>query len=171
MRQSRKHTDDNDAAGFQLFRPADLTSLLHAATERMAIGFDRAAAEIGLTDVRDWLVLAALDDGEQRTQAQLGQIVCVDKTTLIAVLDRLEERKLIARTVSSSDRRVRIPRITAAGRRMFAKFATVRDEIEGRALEGVGSEERQLLLTLLARIADRETTEIQDAIVGAATSG
>jgi MarR family transcriptional regulator, organic hydroperoxide resistance regulator len=142
-----------------LFRPVDLAFLLHAATERMAVEFDRAAVDIGLTDVRDWLVLAALDDGPQRTQAQLSQIVCVDKTTLIAILDRLEERGLVVRAVSASDRRVRIPQITAAGRRVYAKFATARDAIEARALDGVDSTERDALLKLLARIADLGTAE------------
>jgi DNA-binding MarR family transcriptional regulator len=116
-----------------LFRPADLTFLLHAAADRMAVDLDRAAVEMGLTDVRDWLVLAALDDDQQRTQLELSRMVCVDKTTLISVLDRLEQLELVVRTVDPSDRRVRIPRITPAGRRTFAKFATARDSAEARA--------------------------------------
>lgn len=139
-----------------LFRPADLTFLLHAAADRMSVDLDRAAVEMGLNDVRDWLVLAALDDGQQRTQLELSRMVCVDKTTLISVLDRLEQRELIVRTVDPTDRRVRIPQITPAGRRTYAKFATVRDAAEARALDGIDPEQRTLLLDLLARIADRE---------------
>jgi MarR family transcriptional regulator, organic hydroperoxide resistance regulator len=135
-------------------RPADLTFLLHAAADRMGAVLDRAAVAIGLNDVRDWLVLAALDDGEPRTQLELSRVVCVDKTTLISVLDRLEQRELIVRTVDPRDRRVRIPQITKAGQRIYAKFATARDAAEAQALEGVSCEDRQLLLTLLARVAD-----------------
>jgi len=137
--------------------PPDLTFLLHAAADRMGADLDRAAIEIGLNDVRDWLVLAALDDGQQRTQLELSRMVCVDKTTLISVLDRLEQHELIVRTVDPTDRRVRIPQITAAGRRVYAKFATARDAAEAEALDGVGAEERTLLLGLLARIADRQS--------------
>jgi DNA-binding MarR family transcriptional regulator len=139
-----------------LFRPADLTFLLHAAADRMAVDLDQAAVEIGLSDVRDWLVLAALDDGQQRTQLELSRMVCVDKTTLISVLDRLEQRQLIVRTVDPADRRVRIPQITSAGRRIYAKFATARDTAEARALDGVDAQQRTVLLDLLARIADRQ---------------
>lgn len=139
------------------FRPADLTFLLHAAVDRMTFELDRAAVEMGLNDVRDWLVLAALDDGRQRTQLELSRVVCVDKTTLISVLDRLEQHELIVRTVDPTDRRVRIPQITPAGKRVYAKFATARDAAEARALEGVDPEQRTLLLDILARIADRET--------------
>jgi MarR family transcriptional regulator, organic hydroperoxide resistance regulator len=137
--------------------PADLTFLLHAAADRMTVDLDRAAVEMGLNDVRDWLVLAALDDGQQRTQLELSRMVCVDKTTLISVLDRLEQHKLIVRTVDPSDRRVRIPQITAAGRRTYAKFATARDSAEARALDGIDPHERALLLDLLARIANRQS--------------
>jgi MarR family transcriptional regulator, organic hydroperoxide resistance regulator len=136
--------------------PADLTFLLYAAADRMAGDLDRAAVEIGLNDVRDWLVLAALDDGQQRTQLELSRMVCVDKTTLISVLDRLEQRELIVRTVDPTDRRVRIPQITAAGRRTYAKFATARDTAEAQALDGIDPEQRTLLLDLLARIANRQ---------------
>jgi MarR family transcriptional regulator, organic hydroperoxide resistance regulator len=137
------------------FLPADLTFLLHAAADRMAVDLDRAAVEMGLNDVRDWLVLAALDDGQQRTQLELSRMVCVDKTTLISVLDRLEQQLLVVRTVHPADRRVRIPQITPAGRRSYAKFATARDAAEAQALAGVDPEQRALLLDLLARIANR----------------
>ena len=140
--------------------PNDLTILLHAAVNRVTVDLDHAAAERGLNDARDWLVLAALDDGVQRTQLELSRVVCVDKTTLITVLDRLEKQDLVVRTVDPTDRRVRIPQITTTGRRMFAQFATARDAAEARALAGVSAEDRALLLSLLGRIADRQDAEL-----------
>ena len=136
--------------------PTDLTMLLHAAAGRMTDELDLAAVQMGLNDVRDWLVLAALDDGRQRTQLELSRVVCVDKTTLISVLDRMEKQDLVVRTVDPSDRRVRIPQITPTGRKVYAKFAVARDAAEARALEGVDAADRALLLSLLARIADSQ---------------
>ena len=137
--------------------PADLTFLLHAAADRMVQELDRAAVALGLSDVRDWLVLAALDDGTQRTQLELSRMICVDKTTLITVLDRLEQQELVVRQVDPADRRVRIPCITAAGRKAHAKFATARDAAESSALDGIEPEQRALLLDLLGRIANRQS--------------
>ncbi len=57
------------------------------------------------------------------------------------------------RTVDPYDRRVRIPQITEAGRRVFATFATARDAAEARALDGVSKDDRDLLMRLLGRIA------------------
>jgi DNA-binding MarR family transcriptional regulator len=141
-------------------RPADLAFLLYAAAERLTDELDRAAAEIGLNDARDWLVLAVLDDGQQRTQLELSRVVCVDKTTLISVLDRLEQRELVVRAVDPKDRRVRIPQITAAGRRVFAKFAVARDAAEKKALDGVDASDRATLLRLLGQIANIETADV-----------
>jgi DNA-binding MarR family transcriptional regulator len=149
------HASDADEPAMCTAFPRDLTFLLHAAAARMTEDLDRAAVEIGLKDARDWMVLAALDDGRPRTQLELSRVVCVDKTTLISVLDRLEQHELVVRTVDPSDRRVRIPQITATGRRVYAKFETARDAAETSALEGVDEADRSLLLDLLARIADR----------------
>jgi DNA-binding MarR family transcriptional regulator len=135
--------------------PADLTLLLHAAADRMVVDLDKSAIDLGLNDVRDWLVLAALADGAQRTQLELSRMICIDKTTLISVLDRLEQQNLIVRTVDPNDRRVRIPQITAAGKRVHSKFAAARDAAESQALEGVDEKQRTVLMDLLARIARR----------------
>jgi DNA-binding MarR family transcriptional regulator len=143
--------------------PADLTILLHAAVNRVTVYLDRAAVEMGLNDARDWLVLAALDDGQQRTQLELSRVVCVDKTTLITVLDRLEKHELIVRTVDPSDRRVRIPQITPTGRRVYSEFAVARDAAEATALEGVDAADRALLLDLLARIANSQDAALTTA--------
>ena len=147
-----------NSEGFAQLWPADLTFLLHAAADRMVVEIDRAAVELGLNDVRDWLVLAALDDGTARTQLELSRMICIDKTTLITVLDRLEQQGFVVRDADPADRRVRIPRITAAGRKIHAKFAAARDAAESKALVGVDAEQRALLLDLLGRIAARQTT-------------
>ncbi|WP_375491403.1 MarR family winged helix-turn-helix transcriptional regulator [uncultured Jatrophihabitans sp.] len=151
--------------------PADLTLLLHAAADRMVVELDRAAVELGLNDVRDWMVLAALDDEVARTQLELSRMICIDKTTLITVLDRLEKQELVVRAGDPTARRVRIPRITAAGRRAHAKFATARDAAEKRALDGVDTDQRAVLFDLLARIADRNTADqtVESAARGRAT--
>ncbi|PXX68629.1 DNA-binding MarR family transcriptional regulator [Nocardia tenerifensis] len=150
---------ENGQASGAHSRPNDLAFLLHAANARMADHLDRAAVEIGLRDMRDWLVLAALADGEQANQLELSRIVCVDKSTLISVLDRLEKQKLVTRTVAPTDRRVRIPRITSAGKRVHAQFAVARDAAETRAFDGIPSAQRKLMLSMLARVAECDLAE------------
>ncbi len=134
--------------------PQDLTWLLHTAANRMRTELDRLAAEAGLNDCRDWMVLAALSQGPQCTQLELSRLLGLDKTTMIAVLDRLEPRQLVVRTADPADRRVRIPRITPAGHEIQTKFAIARDAAEAKMLDGIDLEQREILVTLLTRIAD-----------------
>lgn len=136
--------------------PDDLTWLLHKAAHRMRSELDRVASDAGLSDVRDWIVLASLNEGVQCTQLELSRLLGLDKTTLISVLDRLEQRELIVRTADPSDRRVRIPRITAAGRRVQATFAADRDAAEAQMLAGIEPEQRVMLVALLTQIAELE---------------
>ena len=123
----------------------------------MAVDLDRAAVEMGLNDVRDWLVLAALDDGQQRTQLELSRIVCVDKTTLISVLDRLEQHELVVRTVDP-DRSPGPDSADHTGRPAQATPSSPPPATPPRLARWTAwiPTQRALLLDLLGRIADRQ---------------
>lgn len=130
-----------------------LTWLMHRAASRLRCEFDGVARDAGLGDVREWVVLTALADGHSRTQLELGRMIGVDKTTLMAILDRMEQRELIVRTVDPSDRRVRIPQATPAGLALQVEVSRRRDEQEARILADVSADDQQTLRTLLAHIA------------------
>lgn len=70
-------------------------------------------------DVSMWgyIVLTALRAGPKRTQVALARAIGADKTRLIAVLDSLQERGLIARASDPDDRRVHLLGLTDAGRK------------------------------------------------------
>lgn len=134
----------------------DLTLLVHRAAHGLRCVIDRAARDEGLTDGRDWLVLTALGDGVRRTQLELARMLGIDKTTLTAVLDRLERDGLLIRRADPADRRARIPTSTEAGRRAWAAVATTRDEVERALLHDRTAEQVAELRELLARFADAE---------------
>lgn len=94
---------------------ADLTSLMHRALAALSAVSDRVCREWGLTDHRDWLVLATVGDGERRTQFELSQALHIDKSTLMAIVDRLEGQGFVVRELSPTDRRVRLPVATERG--------------------------------------------------------
>lgn len=133
--------------------PADLTWLLHRAAQRMRTALDDVARRHGLAGARDWLVLSALAAGPRQTQLSLAHALGLDKTTLTSLLDRLENRGLIARCLDNHDRRARIPVLTDAGRSIQCKVAAARDHAEAEALCGFTAAERELLRSLLTRLA------------------
>ena len=54
-------------------------------------------------------MLSALDQAPSRTQVELGKALGLDRTTLMAQLDRLERMGLVVRRGDPRDRRTRIP--------------------------------------------------------------
>lgn len=133
--------------------PDDLTWLMHRAASRLRCELDRIARGAGLGDLREWVVLTTLADGRSRTQLELGRLIGVDKTTLMAILDRMEQRQLIVRKADPHDRRVRIPQATPAGRSAQAEVARRRDEEEARILGDVDPGDQRRLRELLTLIA------------------
>lgn len=78
-----------------------------------------------------YIVLTALRDRPMRAQATLAASIGADKTRLIPVLDELQRRDLIEREPDPADRRVRLLRLTAAGRQVQrAVQADIRAEEE-----------------------------------------
>lgn len=131
----------------------DLTWLINVAAVRLRIEFDQIARAAGLGDAREWVVLTVLSDGQPRTQLELGRDIDVDKTTLMAILDRMEQRDLVVRTADPHDRRVRIPRATPAGVRIQKEITRRRDEHEAALLADVSAADQATLRQLIAGLA------------------
>lgn len=130
----------------------DLTWLLHRAAQHMRTAFDEAARAHGLAAARDWIVLSALSSGPRQTQLALANSLGLDKTTMTSLLDRLEARGLITRSLDHHDRRARIPELTEAGRQVQAAVTGARDRIEVDLLRVFSEAEQQQLRELLTRL-------------------
>jgi DNA-binding MarR family transcriptional regulator len=99
-------------------------------------------------------VLAALDRFGPLDQARLGGVTALDRTTVIVVLTRLEERGLVTRVASDRDRRARIAAITEAGRRTVQDVTPHVLRAQERMLAPLAARERGQFLALLAKMAD-----------------
>ena len=139
-------------------RTADLAWLSNRATASVASAFDALAVEHGLADLREWLVLNLAGDGTQRTQLEIATQLGIDKSTMVLILDRLERNGLIVRTSSSTDRRVRIPEPTEAGRAIQAAVDGARDRTAERLLDGVAPADRETFRNVLWHLATAGAT-------------
>ncbi|MFC4004989.1 MarR family winged helix-turn-helix transcriptional regulator [Prauserella oleivorans] len=87
--------------------------LLH----RLGIGAQRVIEEtLRPLDLRprEFRVLALLGD-TPRSQRELAELSRLDRTTMVAVVDRLEDLELVRRTRNATDRRKYLVERTAAG--------------------------------------------------------
>lgn len=94
------------------------------------------------------LTVIAEEDGpsQQTVVAYLG----ADRATVVALVDELERRGLVARTPNPRDRRAHALRPTAAGQRLVARAHRLMDQCERDFLSAVDREDRAALARILA---------------------
>jgi MarR family transcriptional regulator, transcriptional regulator for hemolysin len=142
MARAEQHDPANAGSPARPDPSRDLTWLAFQAADALAGAFNQAAREAGLSDLRDWLVLALISDGTDRTQLEIAAELSIDKSTLVPILDRLEKAGLLTRTASQRDRRVRIPRPTPAGQQVVGTVAIARDNAINERLAAIPPDER-----------------------------
>jgi DNA-binding MarR family transcriptional regulator len=112
-----------------------------------------AAAERAGFVLYDYSVLAILAEGERQTQATIADALTLDPSRLVALLDSLEERGLIARQRDPQDRRRHLVSITELG---TAELGRLRELVKGLELEffaPLAAADRKTLHELLFRLA------------------
>jgi DNA-binding MarR family transcriptional regulator len=105
-------------------------------------------------DVSMWgyAVLSALADEPMRTQAALARAIGADKTRIIGTLDELQERALIEREPDPEDRRVRLLRLTPAGRQLYASVRAGIRAVEEELMSGLTLADKRVFLRVLQRL-------------------
>jgi len=98
-----------------------------------------------------YVVLSALRDAPQSTQAALAEKIGADKTRIIATLDDLQAAGLITRDPDPADRRARLLSITTAGSRVRRAVQGDIQRNEERVLAELAPGDRRAFL----RAADR----------------
>src|ERR1700728_5386312 len=83
---------------------SEITWLLHRAAQRMRGATGEQAEKHGI-QLRDYIVLSALDKTPNLTQVELGKALGLDRTTLMSQLDRLERTGLLVRPRDPRGRR------------------------------------------------------------------
>ena len=87
-------------------------------------------------------------------QVSLARAIAYDKATLGAIVDRLEQKGLIMRPVSSTDRRSRVLSITPAASELLELITPEVLALQNDILCGLSEEEKSQLLTLLHKTTD-----------------
>jgi DNA-binding MarR family transcriptional regulator len=127
--------------------PWILGRVTHAVSGRLAVRL----APLGVT-LRGYVVLSAVAEDGAQTQFGLAQALGIDKSTMVVAVDDLEDKGLVRRRLSPSDRRVRLLELTQAGAHVLETAAVVIREGEAEALAELSQDEQDLLVGLLHRL-------------------
>jgi DNA-binding MarR family transcriptional regulator len=87
-------------------------------------------------------------------QQELGSAMGIDPSTMVSLVDQLEDAGLAKRRPSARDRRAREVVITPKGRRLLERARGLISQVEDEVLGGLTATERRELLTLLRRALD-----------------
>jgi len=131
--------------------PGHLIRRLHQISTHI---FMQRVKEAGfdLTSVQ-FAALAALSDNPGIDQAGLADAVAKDRATIGAVVDRLEQKGLVARTISERDKRARVLSLTAEGAAILARLYPVVEDLQGQILHGLEKDEYRQFVKLAAKAA------------------
>lgn len=105
------------------------------------------AAGFELTSVQ-FAALDAVAEQPGIDQASLAATISFDRATIGGVIDRLEQKGLLEREVSPDDRRARLLRLTAAGRRQLAAVRPVVEALQAEILGPLSAREQVTFLAL-----------------------
>jgi len=81
-------------------------------------------------------------------QAGVAALIAYDRATIGGVIDRLEQKGVVARTVCKHDRRAREVRLTEKGDGVFTEILPVVSELQDEILPGLSPEEAARFLDL-----------------------
>ena len=120
----------------------------HLARERM----DARMSRFGMTPAQTHVLRYLRQSGGQMPQRELLDRLKVKPSTVNGILDRMEEKGLVERTVSGTDARQRLVALTPAGLEREAEVKQSFLEAEALIARGLTEEETETLRALLERV-------------------
>ncbi len=148
---SDMHDLEFDRCGVDSAGVNDRLALLvyRAGVEVLARG-EAALAELGI-DGRDYTTLAVLATDQPESQQELARLMGKAPPIIVAAVDGLEAKGLVARRRSSRDRRRSVVEVTDAGREMLARADAIADRLIADIFGALSTEERLALHDTLRR--------------------
>lgn len=147
------YAHDNSAALGDL--PPFIGFLISKAAQAIVAEVDTELTTFGLTS-RHCGVLLVLARQDGLTQAAIGAMLRIDRTTMVKLVDELEALDLVARHRDPTDRRAYAVALTEAGRAQLPVITQHLVTVERHALAALSLDEMRTLFSLLVKLLDAE---------------
>lgn len=120
----------------------------HLGRERMNARLSRYE----VTPAQTHLLLCLEDHGGEMAQCAVTEFLKVKPSTVNGILDRLEEKGMVRRSVSGRDARRRLITLTDRGREQLELFRRCFEEVEAVMIREFTTEEAETFRGLLGRV-------------------
>jgi len=131
----------------------ELVIALQRATHAAGVRLEALLADTGVSQ-GEAHVLALLADGAEHTVGDLQRGLAHRPSTLSGILDRLEGRKLISRTLNGADRRSFLITLTRSGRAAARAVTSALLAIEHEVTAGVSARDVAGFIAVTANFED-----------------
>ncbi len=84
----------------------------------------------------------------------LGELLLVSKANITGLIDHLEQKNFVKRTIDSADRRVRFARITSEGEALLNTVIPAHQQFVRSLLRELEEDEKRLLVKLLKKMRE-----------------
>jgi DNA-binding MarR family transcriptional regulator len=125
--------------------------LVHDVARLLRVTFDRRVKSMGLTRSQ-WWVLTHLFRNEGITQAELADLLEVERPTLGRLLDRLESSGWVRREADTTDRRAKRLFLNEAVEPQVRAMRAIAASVRGDALNGLSRDEQEHFVDTLLTI-------------------
>ncbi|MHC4623145.1 MAG: MarR family winged helix-turn-helix transcriptional regulator [Planctomycetota bacterium] len=122
---------------------------------------DEFFRSFGLTDVQfNVMILLCHQSGPEGglSQAQLSDMMLVNRANITSLIDRMEKAELVVRTAAANDRRYNIVKLTPRGKKLFARVEPLYAKQVGQIMAVVKKPEQKRLIAMLEKVRSELVT-------------
>lgn len=119
---------------------------------------DEFFGQFGLTDVQfNVLMLLHHQSGEKEglSQAELSDMMLVNRANITSLIDRMEKAELVMRTAHEGDRRYNIIKMTAKGKKLYSKVEPLYAAQVMEAMSVLKQTEQQEMMAMLEKVRSK----------------
>lgn len=127
--------------------------LMAMAAHRFRARFEEELDPMGV-QLKHVAVLATIDHFGPVAQRRLGESVCIDRASMVGLLDEMEHRGLVRRQADPVDRRAYRVHLTDPGKDLLRRANGMVEGVEDECLGPLSKAERESLRHMLQRIVD-----------------
>ena len=134
-------------------RPQAVGFLLAQLGFEVSSRFGKLMAKVDL-EPRQFALMRAIAASEGQSQNAVGEWLRIPPSSMVALIDQLEDRCLVERRRHPTDRRSRTLHMTPEGRELLASATDLAMDLERTICRGFTEDERAQVLDLLAQAED-----------------
>jgi DNA-binding MarR family transcriptional regulator len=127
--------------------------LMAMAAHRFRARYEERLEPMGV-QLKHVAVLATINHFGPVAQRRLGESVCIDRASMVGLLDEMEHRGLVRRQPDPDDRRAHQIHLTDQGKELLHRANGMVEGVEDECLGPLSTAERGALKDMLQRIVD-----------------